>query len=145
LVDTFRHLERRWLFFYGSWFAINENYFIGRVKRGVNSLKISLFWQKQKTPAWKAFGKQSIPHKNIPTMMKPFASPAAWFLWRNIPPPRVPLQKGLAKAPIEGFSIKQSIRQDINLFLLASLLMSTITCSPSEMVAKMASIAIIKP
>jgi hypothetical protein len=42
-------------------------------------------------------------HTNIPTMMKLFAPPAAWFCWSIIPHPREPLRKGLAEAAIKGF------------------------------------------
>jgi hypothetical protein len=42
-------------------------------------------------------------HTNIPTMMEPFAPPAAWFFWSSITHPREPLQKGLAEAVVEGF------------------------------------------
>ena len=41
-------------------------------------------------------------HTNIPTMMEPFAPPAAWFCRSSIPHPREPLQKGLAEASVEG-------------------------------------------
>ena len=43
---------------------------------------------------------------NIPTMMEPFSSPAAWFLWTSVPHPREPTRKGLDKAVVEGFKIK---------------------------------------
>ena len=42
-------------------------------------------------------------HTNIPTMMEPFAPPAAWCCWSSIPHPREPLQKGLAKDTVKGF------------------------------------------
>ena len=44
-------------------------------------------------------------HKNtnIPTMMEPFSSPAAWFLWTSVPHPREPTRKGLDEAVVEGF------------------------------------------
>jgi hypothetical protein len=42
-------------------------------------------------------------HTNIPTMMEPFSSPAAWFWWMSIPHPREPTQKGLDEAVVEGF------------------------------------------
>jgi hypothetical protein len=42
-------------------------------------------------------------HTNIPTMMEPFAPPAAWFCWSSIPHPWEPLWKGLAKAAVEWF------------------------------------------
>jgi hypothetical protein len=45
-------------------------------------------------------------HTNILSIMEPFPSQAAWFLWRNIRHPQEPLQKGSAKAIIEGLSIK---------------------------------------
>jgi hypothetical protein len=41
-------------------------------------------------------------HTNIPTMMEPFAPPAAWFCRSSIPHPREPLRKGLAEASVEG-------------------------------------------
>ena len=43
-------------------------------------------------------------HKNtnIPTMMEPFSTPAARFLWMNIPHPPEPLRKGLDEAAVEG-------------------------------------------
>jgi hypothetical protein len=63
-------------------------------------------------------------------MMELFASPAAWFLWWNTPHPLEPLQKGLDKAAGKGFSFKVKIKQEINLYLMASLLMPTISHSP---------------
>jgi hypothetical protein len=41
-------------------------------------------------------------HTNIPTMMEPFAPPAAWFCRSSIPHPREPLRKGLAEVSVEG-------------------------------------------
>ena len=41
-------------------------------------------------------------HTDIPTMLEPFAPPAAWFCWLSIPHPREPLGKGLAEASVEG-------------------------------------------
>jgi hypothetical protein len=38
-------------------------------------------------------------------MIEPFASPAAWFLWQDIPHPREPLWKEAAKAAVEGFNL----------------------------------------
>jgi hypothetical protein len=75
-------------------------------------------------------------------MMEPFASPAAWFLWWNTHHPQKPLWKGLDKASVKWFSIKVKIKQEIYLFLVASLSMPTIACSALAMVAKMASIAV---
>ncbi len=43
---------------------------------------------------------------NIPTMMEPFSSPAAWFWRTSVPHPQEPTQKGLDKAAVEGFNIK---------------------------------------
>ena len=40
---------------------------------------------------------------NIPTMMEPFSSPAAWFWWSSVPQPWEPTQKGLDEAAVEGF------------------------------------------
>ena len=48
-------------------------------------------------------------HTNIPTMMEPFAPPAAWFCQSSIPH-REPLRKGLAEASIEGISIDEKIK-----------------------------------
>ncbi len=74
-------------------------------------------------------------------MMDPFAAPLAWFLWWNTLRPQEPLQKRSDKASIKGLSIKVQIKQEINLFFLASLLMPTIAHSPLAMVANMASFA----
>jgi hypothetical protein len=45
-------------------------------------------------------------NRNIPTMMEPFSSPAAWFLWTSVPQPREPTRKGLDEAVVEGFNTK---------------------------------------
>jgi hypothetical protein len=39
-------------------------------------------------------------------MMELFAYPVEWFLWWSIFHPWEPLQKGLAEAAVEGFSIE---------------------------------------
>jgi hypothetical protein len=46
-----------------------------------------------------------VKHKytNIPTMMEPFAPPAAWFCRSSIPHPREPTGKGLDEAIVDGF------------------------------------------
>jgi hypothetical protein len=43
---------------------------------------------------------------NILTMMEPFSSPAAWFLWTSVPHPLEHMWKGLDKAVIDAFNIK---------------------------------------
>ena len=42
-------------------------------------------------------------HTNIPTMMEPFAPPAAWFCRSSIPHPWEPTGKGLDEAIVDGF------------------------------------------
>jgi hypothetical protein len=59
----------------------------------------------------------------------------------HTPPPGASAE-GVRQGHHQRFSITVKIKQEINLFLLASLSMPTISCSPSAMVAKMASIAI---
>jgi hypothetical protein len=55
-----------------------------------------------KNSCWEGFLLAEHKHTNIPTMMEPFAPPAAWFCWSSIPHPREPLRKGLALATVEG-------------------------------------------
>jgi hypothetical protein len=45
---------------------------------------------------------------NIPTMMEPFSSPAAWFLWTSVPHPREHMWKGLDKAVVYVFKLLNS-------------------------------------
>ena len=47
-------------------------------------------------------------HKDsrITTMIEPFSSSSACFLWMSVPHPREPTRKGLDKAVVKGFNIK---------------------------------------
>jgi hypothetical protein len=63
---------------------------------------MSPFQREQKNRSevfWLAKHKET----NIPTMMEPFFSPAAWFWWMSIPHPREPTQKGSDEAVVKGF------------------------------------------
>ena len=72
------------------------------LKRLVNSLTPKSVPAGTKNSRSEGFLLVKHKHTNIPTMMEPFAPPAAWFCRSSIPHPREPLRKGLAEAAVEG-------------------------------------------
>jgi hypothetical protein len=69
---------------------------------GFNSLTPKSVLAGMQNSCWEGFLLAKHKLTKIPTMMKLFAPPTAWFCWSSIPHPREPLQKGLAEAPVEG-------------------------------------------
>ena len=55
-------------------------------------------------------------HTNIPTLMEPFSSPAAWFWWMSIPTPGSLRGRGRTRPPSTGFSRINKLKEKIFYF-----------------------------
>jgi hypothetical protein len=73
------------------------------LKDSFNSLPLKSLPTGTKNTCSEGFLLAKHTHTNIPTMMELFAPPATWFCQSSTPHPQEPLQKGLAKAAIDGF------------------------------------------
>ncbi len=92
-----------WYYSYCRKSTGREFFVPARTLIGVNSLTSKSVPAGTKNYCSEGFLLAKHKHTNIPTMMKPFSPPAAWFWWTSVHHPREPTRKGLDEASVEGF------------------------------------------